>query len=67
MSFILRQSCFSVYAVYFVYIASGGFIYGNYSYKQNQLLDLPPNIGQVKILVLLMTGETLPFQPQGHT
>lgn len=52
--------------MYFVCIASGGFIFGNFSYKQNQFLDLAPNIGQVEILVLLRTAETLPLQPQSH-
>lgn len=52
----------------FVYIASGGFIFGNFSYskKKNQSLDLLQNTGKIKILVSLTTAEILPFQPQGH-
>lgn len=50
--------------MYFVYIGSGGFIFGNFSYKKNQFLDLLLNIGKIKILVSLMTAEILPFQPQ---
>ena len=34
--------------------------------KKNQLLDLLPNIGKIKILVSLMTAEILSFQSQDH-